>query len=152
MSITTNQEAVMSTSVPRQHPAVVLRSHYRQLRSLVAVLVVAVVGLTTTLVVVAGDDEPITKTSSVNTRSYPTINDPFQSRTEVPRSEAKPDESAIAAAISPKQSVSSPDESKIAAAISEHSDVGPVARARAYQQALNDMTPQQRAHAFSGQK
>jgi hypothetical protein len=149
MSIPTQQEAVMSTSVPAQHPAVVLRSQYRNLRSLVAVLVVAVVGLSTTLVVVASDDDPITKTSSIS-RSYPTLADTFQA--ETPRPEAKPDESTIAAAISPQQSVSSPDESKIAAAIGEHSDVGPIARARAYQQALSDMTPEQRADAFSGQK
>jgi hypothetical protein len=149
MSITTNQEAVMSTSVPTQHPAVVLRSQYRQLRSLVAVLVVAVIGLSTTLVVVAGDDTKTTTATSVS-RAYPTLADTFQS--ESPRPDTKPDESKIATAISPQQSVSSPDESKIAAAISEHSETGPVARARAYQQALNDMTPEQRANAFSGHK
>jgi hypothetical protein len=149
MSIPTQQEAVMSTSVPAQHPAVVLRSQYRNLRSLVAVLVVALVGLSTTVVVMTVDDQTATTATSAHP-AYPTLADTFQS--ESPRPEAKPDESKIAAAISPQQSVSSPDESKIAAAISEHSDVGPIARARAYQQALSEMTPEQRADAFSGQK
>jgi hypothetical protein len=149
MSIPTPQEAVMSTSVPAQHPAVVLRSQYRNLRSLVAVLVVAVVGLSTTVVVVAGDDDPITKTSSIS-RSYPTLADTFQA--ESPRADAKPDESSIAAAISPKQSVSSPDESEIAAAISEHGETGPIARERAYMKALSQMTPQEIEAAYGGQR
>ena len=50
MSIpTTTQEAVMGKSVPVQHPAVVLRSQYRNLRSLVAVLLVALAALTTSV-------------------------------------------------------------------------------------------------------
>jgi hypothetical protein len=184
MSITNHQEAVMSKTVPAQHPAVVLRSQYRQLRSLLAVLLVAVVGLSTTVVVLAGDDSETTTTSSVS-RSYPTLNDPFQSRTEQPRTQSRPDESAIASsisrpgsrsyptlndpfqsqveqprplggpdesavatAISPQTSVSAPDESKIAAAIAEHADTGPQARARAWQEKLDSMTPQQQAEAF----
>lgn len=165
----------MSTSVPAQHPAVVLRSQYRNLRSLVAVLVVAVVGLSTTVVVMSADDQTATTATSTHpatvhlgdplqsrtqptvqtgstARSYPTLDDSFQSRIESPRPEAKPDESSIAAAISPQQSVSSPDESKIGAAISEHSDVGPIARERAYQKALGTMTPAQLEAAFGGQK
>jgi hypothetical protein len=175
MSITTQQEAVMSTSVPAQHPAVVLRSQYRNLRSLVAVLVVAVVGLSTTVVVMTVDDQTATTATSAHpatvhlgdplqsrtqptvqtgstSRSYPTLDDSFQSRTESPRPESKPDESSIAAAISPQQSVSSPDESKIAAAIREHSETGPIARDRAYQRALSKMTPAQLEAAYGGQK
>ena len=49
----TTQEAVMGNSVPAQHPAVVLRSQYRNLRSLVAVLLVALAALTTTVVVLS---------------------------------------------------------------------------------------------------
>jgi len=150
MSITEQQEAVMSKAIPAQHPAVVLRSHYRQLRSLVAVLIVAVVGLSTTVVVLSVDDETTTTASSI-TRSYPTLADPFQSRTEPMRQTGGLDESAVAAAISSKPPVSGPDESKTAAAIgsqpapvggpdeakiaaslARHSDAGPVARARAY--------------------
>jgi hypothetical protein len=46
----------MSQAVPTQHPAVVLRSHYRVLRALLAVAMIAVVGLSTAVVIVANDD------------------------------------------------------------------------------------------------
>ena len=76
MPITNNQEAVMSNSIPAQHPAVVLRSQYRQLRSLLAVLVVAVVGLSTTVVVLTVDDQTAT---TATTTHVPTaqLGDPF---------------------------------------------------------------------------
>jgi hypothetical protein len=167
MSITNHQEAVMSNSIPAQHPAVVLRSQYRQLRALLAVLVVAVVGLSTTVVVLTVDDSETTTATSSVSRSYPTLNDPFQSRTDQPRTQSRPDESAVAAAIAsqppivgPDESkiaaaigsqptpVSGPDESTIAAAIAEHSDTGPNARARAWQEKLDSMTPKQRAQVF----
>jgi hypothetical protein len=184
MSITNHQEAVMSNSIPAQHPAVVLRSQYRQLRSLLAVLVVAVVGLSTTVVVLTVDDQTATTATSTHvptaqlndpfqdrtqptrdtgkpdesaiaasisqagSRSYPTLTDSFQSRVEQPRPLGGPDESRVASAISPQTSVAAPDESKIAAAIAEHADTGPQARARAWQEKLDSMTPQQRAQVF----
>jgi hypothetical protein len=184
MSITNHQEAVMSKAIPAQHPAVVLRSQYRQLRSLLAVMVVAVVGLSTTVVVLTVDDQTATTAttthvptaqlhdpfqartqptreggkpdesavasaiSQTGSRSYPTLNDPFQSQVEQPRTLGGPDESAVASAISPQTGAASPDESKIAAAISEHGDTGPNARARAWQEKLDSMTPQQRSQAF----
>jgi hypothetical protein len=184
MSITNHQEAVMNKAIPAQHPAVVLRSQYRQLRSLLAVLVVAVVGLSTTVVVLTVDDRTATTATSTHvptaqlndplqdrtqptrdtgrpdesaiaasisqagSRSYPTLNDPFQSQVEQPRPLGGPDESAVASAISPQTGVASPDESKIAAAIAEHADTGPNARARAWQEKLDSMTPQQRAQVF----
>ena len=36
----------MGNAVPTQHPAVVLRSHFNQLRALLAVALIAVIGLT----------------------------------------------------------------------------------------------------------
>jgi hypothetical protein len=51
----------MSQTVPNQHPAVVLRSHYRQLRALLAIAMVAVVGLTVAVVILAGDDAASTR-------------------------------------------------------------------------------------------
>ena len=160
----------MSNSIPSQHPAVVLRSQYRQLRSLLAVLVVAVVGLSTTVVILTVDDQTATTAttthvstgeagrpdesaiaasiSQAGSRSYPTLNDPFQSQVEQPRPLGGPDESAVASAISPKASVAAPDESKIAAAIAEHSDTGPQARARAWQEKLDSMTPKERARIY----
>jgi hypothetical protein len=130
MSIqTTIQEAVMSKPVPVQHPAVVLRSQYRNLRSLIAVLLVAVAALSATVAVIAIDrDGTTTSTSSVAdgrsyptlddpfqtrtqpTRSYPTLNDPFQSQVEQPRPLGGPDESAVATAISPQTAVPAPDD------------------------------------------
>ena len=157
----------MNKAIPAQHPAVVLRSQYRQLRSLLAVMVVAVVGLSTTVVILTVDDSETTTATSSVSRSYPTLNDPFQSRTDQPRTQSRPDESAVAAAIAsqppvsgPDESriaasigsqptpVSGPDESKTAAAITERADTGPNARARAWQEKLDSMTPQQRAQVF----
>ena len=163
----------MSNTVPATHPAVVLRSHYRNLRSLVAVLAVAVAGLTTTVVIQAvNEDQPVATTATSvhpvqlsdplqgrtgpltaqsTARSYPTIDDTFQSQAEAPRAQSKPDESTIAAAIgssSTSTSISRPDEAKIAATLAQHSDVGPVARAKAYQEALRSMTPEQLERAY----
>ena len=156
----------MSNSIPAQHPAVVLRSHYRQLRSLLAVLVVAVVGLSTTVVILSVDDQTATTATTTNVPTAQ-LNDPLQDRTQPTREAGRPDESAIAASISqagsrsyptltdPFQSqveqprpLGGPDESKIAAAIAEHSDTGPQARAHAWQEKLDSMTPQQRSQAF----
>jgi hypothetical protein len=181
MSITTQQEAVMGNSIPAQHPAVVLRSRYRQLRSLLAVMVVAVVGLSTTVVVLSLDDESATKVTTPTAqlgdplqdrtqpaesskpdesavaaaisqsggRTYPTLNDSFQSQVEQPRPQGGPDESTVASAISPQTgAVSAPDEAKIAASLAEHSDVGPQARARAWQEKLDSMSSQQKDEAF----
>jgi hypothetical protein len=46
----------VSQTVPAQHPAVVLRSTYRQLRALLAIAMIAVVGLSVTVVILATDD------------------------------------------------------------------------------------------------
>ena len=115
----------MSKTIPAQHPAVVLRSHYRQLRSLLAVLVVAVVGLTATVVVMTVDETrpPARRPRSI--RRPRGLSDPFEARTQPTRDNSKP------------------DESRTAAALAGHSEVGPAARARAYQEALRSMTPQQ---------
>jgi hypothetical protein len=47
----------MGQAIPRQHPAVVLRSHYTQLRALLAVAMIAIVGLTAAVVILATDDD-----------------------------------------------------------------------------------------------
>ena len=46
----------MGQAIPKQHPAVVLRSHYNHMRALLAIAMIAVVGLTVALIVVANDD------------------------------------------------------------------------------------------------
>ena len=43
----------MSQPISPQHPAVVLRSHYMQLRALLAVAMIAVVGLTVAVAILA---------------------------------------------------------------------------------------------------
>ena len=110
----------MSNTVPNQHPAVVLRSHYRQLRSLLAIALVALVGLSTTVVVVAIDDGP-TSTSFVSPSrgSVAQLGDPLDARTQSARPASRPDESAVAAAIThaPPAQAGRPDESQVAAAI-----------------------------------
>ena len=45
--------------------------------------------------------------------------------------------------------MSAPDESKIAAALAAHADTGPQARAQAWQDKLDSMTPQEQAKAFT---
>jgi len=46
----------MSDAIPVQHPAVVLRAHYLQLRALLAIAMIAVVGLTVSVVILATND------------------------------------------------------------------------------------------------
>jgi hypothetical protein len=51
----------MSQTLPT-HPAVVLRSHYRNLRALLVVALIAVIGLTVAVVVLATEDSAGTNT------------------------------------------------------------------------------------------
>jgi hypothetical protein len=46
----------MGQVIPRQHPEVVLRSHFNAVRALLCVALVAIVALATTVVIVANDD------------------------------------------------------------------------------------------------
>jgi hypothetical protein len=61
----------MGKAIPTQHPAVVLRSHYRQLRALLAIAMIAVVGLTTAVVILATDDDIDIGASSATQVSAP---------------------------------------------------------------------------------
>lgn len=54
----------MGNPIPAQHPAVVLRSHYRQLRALLAIAMIAVVGLTSAVVILATDGDDISTSSA----------------------------------------------------------------------------------------
>jgi hypothetical protein len=94
----------MSHQVAPQHPAVVLRSHYRQLRALLAIAMVAVIGLTATVVILATDE---TDTSAIDT---------------------------------------SASSARQASALSEQEK-----KWRAFTDAINSMTPTERARAFSAQ-
>jgi hypothetical protein len=59
MLIPTNKESVMGKAIPAQHPAVVLRSQFAHLRNLVAVAMIAVVGLTGAVVILANDQDEV---------------------------------------------------------------------------------------------
>ena len=50
----------MGQVIPRQHPAVVLKSHYKAVRALLAVALVAIVALAATVVILASDDDNAT--------------------------------------------------------------------------------------------
>jgi hypothetical protein len=54
----------MAQAIPRQHPAVVLRSRYIQLRMLLAVAMIAVVGLTVAVVILASEHGTRTSATS----------------------------------------------------------------------------------------
>jgi hypothetical protein len=54
----------MGQAIPRQHPAVVLRSHYNHLRALLAVAMIALAGLTVAVVILAVDDDRDTSTGT----------------------------------------------------------------------------------------
>jgi hypothetical protein len=54
---TTTKEPVMGQVIPRQHPAVVLKSHYKAVRALLAAALIAIVALAAAVVIVANDDD-----------------------------------------------------------------------------------------------
>ena len=54
----------MGQAIPTQHPAVVLRSHYTHLRTMLVIAMIAVVGLTVAVVILAGDDGADTSATS----------------------------------------------------------------------------------------
>lgn len=57
----------MSEMVPAQHPAVVLRSHYIHLRAMLAIALIAVIGLTVAVVILA------TRNTSTSTAASPSV-------------------------------------------------------------------------------
>jgi hypothetical protein len=61
----------MGKAIPAQHPAVVLRSHYQQLRALLATAMVAVVGLTAAVVILATNDDRDTSTGAATQVTAP---------------------------------------------------------------------------------
>jgi hypothetical protein len=61
----------MGKAIASQHPAVVLRSHYNQLRALLAVAMIAVVGLAAAVVILATDDDPVTIAGSATQANAP---------------------------------------------------------------------------------
>jgi hypothetical protein len=62
----------MAKAVASQHPAVVLRSHYRLMRALLAVAMVAVIGLSVAVVILAtaGDDTGASSATPIESINY----------------------------------------------------------------------------------
>jgi hypothetical protein len=54
----------MGHAIPRQQPAVVLRSNFKRLRALLAIALVAVAGLTVAVVILANDSDRVGSTSA----------------------------------------------------------------------------------------
>jgi hypothetical protein len=54
----------MGEAIPRQHPAVVLRSQFNHLRALLAVGLIAIAGLTVAVVILANDSDEANSTSA----------------------------------------------------------------------------------------
>ena len=117
----------MGQAIPNQHPAVVLRSQYRQLRTLLALALVVLAGLSVALVIVANEDESTTAVT------LPTAGEPieygnFNPQTGRPMAEVATPDIAANPAIEyggfnpqtgrPMANGATPDESSIAAAVS----------------------------------
>jgi hypothetical protein len=98
----TTKETVMGQVIPSQHPAVVLKSHYKAVRALLAAALIAIVALAATVVILANDDDQVSgKTSSaqpVQSINYggfnPATGKPVQQETLPPgtRFDGGPDE------------------------------------------------------------
>jgi hypothetical protein len=100
----------MGQALPNQHPAVVLRSRYTELRALLAIAMVALIGLAVAVVVLAINDNGGTSLGSATELSVP-------SGAAATRSDGGPEESTLAGTIAAQPGVSGPDESSIAEAI-----------------------------------
>jgi hypothetical protein len=67
------QEAVMGQPIPSQHPSVVLRSHYKAVRALLAVAMAALIALAAAVVILADDEDNAISTAqpSVQQQTLP---------------------------------------------------------------------------------
>jgi hypothetical protein len=97
----------MSQTLSTQHPAVVLRSRYQQLRALLAVAMIAVVGLTVAVVVLATQDDRLQSAVSPGSIAV----------TPALRTDGGPEESAVANTLGAQQPSGHPDESAVAHAV-----------------------------------
>ena len=61
----------MGKAIPAQHPAVVLRSHYNQLRALLATAMIAVAGLSAAVAILATNDDRDTSAGTATQVSPP---------------------------------------------------------------------------------
>ena len=66
-------------AVPTQHPAVVLRSQYKNLRNLLVIAMIVVAGLTAAVVILATDDAP-SPVAGVSASAAPAFQMPSHAR------------------------------------------------------------------------
>jgi hypothetical protein len=96
----------VSHQIAPQHPAVVLRSHYVHLRALLAVAMIAVVGLTVAVVILAiNDDGGGSSVNAATPVSAPAVSAPAQAAPGI-RYDGGPEEGT--SAIRPSSDVPSP--------------------------------------------
>jgi hypothetical protein len=81
----------MGQAIPKQHPAVVLRSHYTLVRALLAVATIAVVALAIAVVILAADGDEVNRTSSARP-SAPLVRQAVHGSAPGIRSDGGPDE------------------------------------------------------------
>jgi len=110
----------MGNAIPGQHPAVVLRSAYKQLRALLAIAMIAVVGLTAAVVILATNEDRDTSASLATPVAATAQATPAQ------RADGGPDESNVATAVGSQPTTVGPDESNTAAAIGSSHEPPPV--------------------------
>ena len=113
----------MGQTISNQHPAVVLQSQYRQLRALLAVALIAVIGLTVAVVILAADDDQaasVSPAAKIGELNHGGVN-PATGK-PVSRDSSGPQESSVAAAVGSTPSAGTVDESRIAAALAPDSD------------------------------
>ena len=119
----------MNKAVTAHSPALAVGTPRRSLRSLVAVLLIAMASLGATIGYIATDDAG---TSTVaNTQSSPSLGDPLQARTQ------------------PVRPLGGPSERRGRRGRRSARRRGAGARFQALQDKLDSMTPQQKAAAFS---
>ena len=97
----------MGQAISTEHPAVVLRSRYQQLRALLAVAMIAVVGLTVAVVALATQDD-----SGRGTVSVVAVG-----KTPALRTDGGPEESTIGGTLGAQHPSGHPDESAVANAV-----------------------------------
>ena len=61
----------MSPTVPKQHPAVVLRSHYLHLRGLLAITVIALLAMAVAVVILASTGTSVPSSATVSSTAAP---------------------------------------------------------------------------------
>jgi hypothetical protein len=61
----------MGQVIPRQHPAVVLKSHYKALRALLAAALVAIAALAAAVVIVANDADKTASSAPISHQTLP---------------------------------------------------------------------------------